>query len=243
MITVDHRGRLGNNMFQYAVVRSVAEKIGCNFHITPSTWKGKSLFNCDLGVADGSIERTFTELDGGKFNPLVFDVLDNTHLEGFWQSEKYFDREKVKEWFKPTVPSAVRQFQLEFPKHKYCYINVRGTDQHIPHLTLPEDYYIEARSTMLEFNQDLGFVVITDDINLAKDYFPDYPVFSNDRDTDFCLLNQATFMIGAISTFAWWAGYLNDCNVVVMPKRFYHYNIPDMGWGPRDIHTHKFIWI
>jgi hypothetical protein len=243
MITVDHGGRLGNNMFQYAIARSVAEKNGYNFYINPHVWIGGTLFDCPLGVSDGAIKRSIKELDDKRFNPDVFNIEDYTHLEGFWQCEQYFEREDVKIWFKPKYKQSVWNFQEIYPIGDYCYVNVRGTDQHIPHLTLPKKYYDEAMEIILGFNSKLKFVVITDDIALAQEYFPSFPVFSNDRDTDFCLFHSARFVIGSISTFVWWSTYLNDYNIVIMPKRFYHYNLPYMGWGSIGLRTHKFIWI
>lgn len=249
MITVSmtKAARLGNNLFQYAVLRSVAEKNGYNFYVDPDLWYGHDLFDCDLGKIDGRTVNDFIELPNQKFNPKIFNVSDYTCLRGYWQSEKYFKRDDVKEWFKPIEKQPVWDFRRRFPIGDYCYINVRGTDQRLYHMTLTKEYYDKAIDIMLNFNRYLRFVVITDDVELATEYFPSFPVFSNDRNTDFCLMNGAKYLIGAMSTFAWWAGYLNDYNVVIMPKYFYHNKTQGVegcsGYGPEDIHTHKFIWI
>lgn len=249
MITIEMTGkaRLANQMFMYAVTRSVAEKRGYNFYINHNTWLGGDLIKCDLGVKDGDIRHVFKDPDIEQaYNPDVFAVDDFTELRGYFQTEKYFSREKVKEWFqvRPPNPTAICDFHTEFPIREYCYINVRGTDQaQFGHLVLPQSYYDNARNIIMQFYHNVKFVVITDDPPLAKKYFPNYPVFCNDRDMDFCLLNSATFLIGAISTFAWWAGYLNDYNVVIMPKNFFGHNFNDSISRPTDIMTNKFIWI
>jgi hypothetical protein len=249
MVTVSmtRAARMCNQLFQYAMLRSVAEKNGYNFYIDPDLWYGHDLFDCDLGKKDGHITNDFHELPGQKFNPEVFNASDFTCFQGYWQSEKYFSRDDVKEWFKPIEKQSVWDFRRRFPVGDYCYINVRGTDQRLWHMTLPKEYYDDAIEIMLNFNRNLRFVVITDDVPLAEEYFPSLQVFSNDRDTDFCLLHGATYLIGAISTFAWWAGYLNDYNVCIFPKHFYHHKTQGVegcnGWGPMDIHTQKFIWI
>lgn len=247
MITVEMTGkaRLGNQLFMYALARSVAEKRGFNFYINHKTWLGGNLIKCDLGKIDGAIRHVYQDPDIEQaYNPAVFNVEDFTEFKGYFQTDKYFSREKVKEWFTVMYPHSVMDFHREFPAEEYCYINVRGTDQaQFGHLVLPQSFYDNARNIILQYNPNLKFVVLTDDVPLAKKYFPNYPVFSNDRDTDFCLFNSASFVIGAISTFVWWACYLNDNNVVIMPKNFFGHNFNDEISRPTDIMTDKFIWI
>ena len=251
MITVgmNSHSRLGNQMWGYAMLRSVAERNGYKWYYNPKEWLGHSLFDCDLGEKDGNIQQDFFELPGQQFNPEVFNVKDFTCLQGYWQSAKYFKREDVKEWFWIN-PSRVREC-LELSPYQFktntCFINVRGTDQKLPHLTLDMEYYETAMRIMRRFRGDMEFVVVTDDPEFGAKYFPSLLVLSNSRDVDFCLMRHANYVIGAISTFAWWACYLNDYNVAIFPKYFYHHKTQGVegcsGWGPMDIHTHKFIWI
>lgn len=236
--------RIGNQLFQYAVTRSVAERNGYNFYADPTYWLGGDMIKVDHGKDDGKIQYTWEDTPNQEFNPEVFAVKDFTLLKGYFQSEKYFKREDVKKWFQINYPQSAYDFMKHYPVSDYCYINVRGTDQaQFSHLILPEIYYTKAIATMLHFNDKLKFLVITDDEPLARSKFPNFPVFSNDRDTDFCLLNAAKFVIGAQSTFFWWAAYLNDFNIVIAPVRWFHYHYPDLGYGPADIHTNKFIWL
>jgi len=56
MIETIFMGRLGNNLFQYAVARTVAERSGYNFHIITDSHKWgvfSNLFNVSMGVRDG----------------------------------------------------------------------------------------------------------------------------------------------------------------------------------------------
>ena len=244
MIDVQLCGRLGNQMFEYAVARSVAEKNGYNFYIPPDLWLGDGLFTCDMGVKDGETTNWFHDKENQPFQPDIFNVPDFTNLIGFFQSEKYFNRDDVKKWFSYSITEKACDFVHEYPTNEYCYINVRGTDQaEYPHLVLPDSYYLQSISIMENFNPNLKFLVITDDIPLSKKYFPYFPVFSNDRDTDFCILGLGRFVISAISTFCWWACYLNDRNIVVAPRGWFASQLSDDLWQPQDIRTHKFIWI
>ena len=48
MITVELRGRLGNQLFQYSLCRVMSERLGGQYSISPE-WLGKGIFNCSLG--------------------------------------------------------------------------------------------------------------------------------------------------------------------------------------------------
>ena len=246
MITAHLAGRLGNQMFLYALVRTVAERGGYKFYLNPDEWLGGDLLSCDLGVKDGEPTNFVIDEPDQRFRPELLDSPDFTHFYGFFQTEKYFNRDKVKEWFKLEYPQETLDFLDRYPISEYCYINVRGTDQAADdrsYLILPPEYYKKAMDMMLVFNDRLKFVIITDDIPLAKFYFPDHDVYSNDRDTDFCLFNAARYVISGISTFVWWAAYLNDDNMVIAPRGWFASQKNATEWMPKDIKTNKFIWI
>ena len=100
MIGFDHLGnlgRLGNQMFEYAALRGIAEKHGYDICIPPSDHEGienyslHKCFNLDhipTGFIDNkrySMEETF------HFNNELFNTCqDNISLYGFFQSWKYF---------------------------------------------------------------------------------------------------------------------------------------------------------
>jgi len=244
MIDVQLQGRLANQLFQYALVRTVAERNGYEFHIPRETWLGGDLLKCSLGVEESTPTNWFHDRENQPFQPEAFNVPDFTQFIGFFQTEKYFEREKVKEWFRFDMTDGAKDFIGHYPAGEYCYMNIRGTDQaEFPHLILPKTYYTNAMSIMKRFNPDLRFLIITDDISLSKTYFPNVPIYSNDRDTDFCILNAGRFVVSAISTFCWWACYLNDYNIVIAPRGWFASQLNDNGWSPHDIRTHKFIWI
>ena len=100
MIGFDHLGnlgRLGNQMFEYAALRGIAEKHGYDICIPPSDHEGienyslHKCFNLDhipTGFIDNkrySMEETF------HFNNELFNTCqDNISLYGFFQSWRYF---------------------------------------------------------------------------------------------------------------------------------------------------------
>lgn len=239
--------RLGNQLFEYAVCRSVAERNGYQYGFTGNTWLGGKMIQCDMGIQPSQIivKHHFKDTPNQNYNPDIFNIQDFTEIEGYFQSDKYFNREDVKRWFKPTYPQSAYDFLAKYPIDKYGYINIRGTDQAVyPHLVLPREYYQRAMDIMLSYDNTLKFVIITDDIPLSKKTFPELDVYCNDRDTDFCVMNAAKYIIGGQSTFFWWAAYLNDNNIVVAPRGWFHYySYETIGFGAANINTEKFIWI
>ena len=96
-------GRLGNQMFQYAALRGIAAKNDYEFCIPPEdydhkdnyglfeTFKLKNVTPDNIGFVNGnSVQET-----GHEFIPDFFTVLpDNINLNGYFQTEKYFDHIK-----------------------------------------------------------------------------------------------------------------------------------------------------
>lgn len=126
MITTNLTGNLGNHMWQYAVCRTVAEKLGYDFGINPSPTydyhQGMDqmyFMNVDFGKPIENIQNTFYET--GTFfqgpgehvnitmmNQNIWDISDNTQILGhngspgaILQSEMYLEDngEIVKSWF------------------------------------------------------------------------------------------------------------------------------------------------
>lgn len=126
MITTNLTGNLGNHMWQYAVCRVIAEKLGYEWGINPSPshdyFGGKSqmyFMDVDFGKEVSGIERDFHEtwktydhVDSVNITMLdnsVYEIKDNTRLighngaaGGIYQSEDYLIERKrdILAWFK-----------------------------------------------------------------------------------------------------------------------------------------------
>ena len=86
MITVRKVGRTGNNMFQYAFSRLIAEK--SNLH-----------YNIDTSVTDSFPIDVTPYNNDGRFDLLTDDII---HFDGYYQDPRIYDanRELVKSFFK-----------------------------------------------------------------------------------------------------------------------------------------------
>ena len=118
------RGGLGNQLFQYAVARSLADQLGVNLGLDIREYSASSNFQMGLtnfnirailnpdGLIrhkkDGKILFALENLVGKhkhvyyepflSFDKNVLSKQDGTFLKGYWQSEKYFtDKNKIME--------------------------------------------------------------------------------------------------------------------------------------------------
>jgi hypothetical protein len=232
MITIELKGRLGNQMFQYSIARLIAENNGYNFYLTKEKNQNKQnisdYFNLDMGNADGLIRNIYIENGDQIYDPNLFNISDFTSLSGFFQTEKYFldHQEKIKDWFKIKKTNEVQEILNKYPIDEYCYIHFRGGDYKDMHnWSLPKKYYDDA---MKKISGNLKFLIITDDIKLASEFFPNIAIMSNDMMVDFALLYYSKFCIISNSSFSWWAAYLgrmkNKDLQIVLPKKYSNLN-------------------
>jgi len=232
---------MGNQMFRYALARTIAEMKGFNFYQNPKKWRGHGVLDIDFGKRDGVIKHTFHDTNQQEFNPKVFDMQDFTLLYGFFQSEKYFDHEKTRKWFK-----VIAEAPDIYDYNEYCFIHFRGGDYNIfpwSIYQLPNSYYELAMAKMLEINTNLKFVFVTDDKQEVARRFPEIPIVSSTTAKDFALLNKAKYVIISNSTYAWWAAWLNLDNTVVGPSGWTNYNMNKGVFSPADIKIERFNWV
>lgn len=234
---------LGNHLFQYCICRIIATKNNYNFFI-PYTGKLPSFFpNLNFGVEDGQIKNNFIEdMNNQTFNKSLFEIDDFTHLNGFFQSEKYFEgyESEIKKWFDIEPISSIDD--------NLCIIQIRGGDNRISPIAqqlkwvLPKNYYLDGIKKIKELNQSAIFKIITDDPELSSLYFPDIEIITNNTIDDFKILISAKYSIISASTFAWWGRWLSD-NFTVAPNNWLNYNNPHLGYYPQDIKSKKFTYI
>jgi hypothetical protein len=140
MITTELKGRLGNHLFQYVMCRVISDIKNYDYSI-PRNWLGLKLFkNADLGK--DYIKQNIVFREGiNKYNPEIFNIKDNTHIDGYWQSEKYFINYKndIKQWFK------IDMVKETYTNH--CVIHFRAQDDYLTkNYVLPIKYFIDAKN-------------------------------------------------------------------------------------------------
>jgi hypothetical protein len=245
MIVVRFRGRLGNQLFQYAFALATAKRFKTFFlidRINDSSFvKYFDIYNSQtvnklmlyffrrkiICIEDAS-EKLKTRID---------KLSNNTYYDGFFQSEIYFDNVKrlvikkfqVRKKYKEMFES---KFGELFFGHKiiaiHCrigdYVNAWNEEDYGSiDLILPEKYYKNALA-MIEDIQNYKIIIVTDDIEKATskfDFINDKIIVSEDEIIDFQILQNANKLIIANSTFSWWAAYLNHKNATVFAPQYW----------------------
>ena len=192
-------GRLGNQMFEFAALRGIAEKHGYDVCIPPKDHDGienYSLHKCFYldHIPTGFVEaEAYVQEEHFHFNEKIFEQCpDNVSLYGFFQSEKYFKHveEDIRKdfTFKDNWLNPCKEFREQLGEEviflhvrrgdpnladkrgfKWAYLNIQS--QH-PVQTL--EYYEKA---LAEFNDDLPVVVFSDSIDWCKEQ----DIFKSDR--------------------------------------------------------------
>ena len=251
MISAQLQGNLGNQLWQYAVCRGVAERLGVPFHI-PRAFQGHTLFPAlSLGEPQEDIETVFYENGHWhvqQYDPRVLrgDVIkDGTRLVGLFQSERYLwdiGRERLSQWFSTEgLPNTEHLTTLA----NTCIINFRGGDYvGKSEVFLPKTYFQRAVEYVKRVDSGVKFVVVTDDEKTARTFFPNYPIVTPGPALSFALVSHAPYLIIANSSFSWWASWLNDtARVVVAPRYWLRYNVSTGWWSPSDSLTMRFTYI
>lgn len=188
------KGRLGNQMFQYASLVGIAKNMGYDFCIpdhSKATWFDKEidgntvtvyhqlqhLFEMNyLGDRFGEIDGFEVELHQHEFCEELFNECpDNASLYGHFESYKYFENaeEEVRKdfTFKDEILSAATQFHKDKKTDNPVCISVRRGDyikfqDHHPPCT--ESYYKECIEIL---GNDRQYLITSDDIEWCKTIF------------------------------------------------------------------------
>lgn len=252
-LLIDHvevSGRLGNNLFQIALLIGLEKKYGYNYFIPQ--WKHSKDFkklryntNITLKPKKTYIEPSFKYTEIGSFGDILGDLID---FRGYFQSWKYFDfcRETILDSFSfnPEVIFQAKKYLKDNfldPSSVVC-MHLRRTDylskQHY-HTNLLEStsYYIEAMKIFKKENKK--FLIFSDDIEFCKRIFGGVEgVFfsENNEILDLCLMSLCSNFIIANSSFSWWGAYLSqDPNkFVIAPNKWFETNIDTSDLIPKE---------
>lgn len=235
MLTCNLMGGLGNKMFQMATAYSLSldNKDECVFEITQlanahqpiDSYVGNIFRFIKFGPT--SCNKTYQE---PFFHYSEIPYTNNLRLYGYFQSEKYFikNKEEILKLF------SIDEKGLTYLKQKYgkllnkktCSIHIRRGD----YLGLPEhhpvcdiEYYTQAIS---KFDKEVIFLIFSNDIEWCKKEFigPQFIFIENEKDyIDLWLMSLCKNNIIANSSFSWWGAWLNTNpdKIVITPKSWF----------------------
>jgi hypothetical protein len=278
MIVLVLKDGLGNQLFQYAAAKALASSLNTKLKLDISSYKYNTLREyslCHFMIEEefvSAFERlffkirlrlySFSGISGKKgqavkflqndfqYSSLIGQVKNNTWIEGYWQSEKYFQ----------SIAATLRkELVVKDNENPYCQLlllKIRSTNAVSIHVRRGDyvsdskvnnahgvctlDYYRQAVQIIKEQIKNPVFFIFSDEIDWVKQYLiisGDEVVYVEGKDNkdydELRLMFSCKHNIIANSSFSWWGAWLNTNpgKLVVAPQRWtqdgYYYN-PDI---------------
>ena len=246
-----HGQGMGNQLFAYVTTRILALRLGYDFGIkglqsagdSRVNKKGFYFMNLDYGkeVPDDLTRydeyRHALETDSWLRTDIrltdkgLLSIPDNHIIYGNFQSEDYFypEIDMVKEWLKVRI-----MYEHHDTNGKnICVLNFRGGDMiGNAGAFVPASYWHNAMQHMSEYNPNMEYCIVTDDVQTANRMLPDIPAYHVDVAWDYVAVKNARNVICTTSTFScfplWTSENLEMC---IAPKYWFHHNLSKGWWS------------
>lgn len=198
-----------------------------------------------IELFNGGRQKTHIRSKGVHFDPSILGLPDNVLLDGYWQSERYFQnivsviRSDFTLCSEPDgqnrdVMSALRRCNaISIHIRRGDYV----TDEKAAsrHGTCAVEYYKEAVKLTVERVDRPHFFVFSDDPEWVRKQFKiPYPMTLVDHNPDRAyedlrLMSLCSHHIIANSSFSWWGAWLNPHpdKIVIAPSRWFNSPIMD----------------
>lgn len=263
------QGGMGNQMFQYAMARAEAIRLGAELKLNINSFDKDSMRRYSLGLWKGVMAPEVSETaeivqeQGLPYNPEVLQkVTKDSMLVGYWQCEKYFHliRYLLLDEFVPKQPLTIRgQETLKHilrARERSVFLTIRRTDYTKTdfHGVLPLDYYRKALAIVAKFIDPIVFVFSDEPEWCEQNLRFPYTTFiagNYDRttkehlgreDEELWLMRHCHHAIMANSSYSWWGAWLGadrSGGLVIAPNQWFYKASED----PRDICPDRWLKI
>jgi hypothetical protein len=254
MISVDTRGRMGNQMFQLAFAHAASRRLGTRFVLGPGDlwssfttgpWASRAVrlsrkleFRLRYGADPADKVDVPNEADPAQ---VLAELRDGVAYGGFFQSERYFAgyEAEVRALFEIRAEHR-RAFSAAYGElGDYVCLHVRRGDylEWSGGRALPPSYYRDALAAVGDLER-YEVVVISDDIAAVTQELGDLPRVrfeANAPMIDFQLLTNASVVVASPSSFSWWGAWLNrhPASRILVPEHWFGF--PEGRELPRDV--------
>ena len=216
--------------------------------------KGKFWFWYNRLFADST---KYVREKGFNFEEKILILKSPLYLEGFWQTEKYFEEIKniIKKEFtlKNSLSNQSKLFEERINGTESISLHVRRgdyvSDKHTNewHGSCSLKYYNQAIKIISEKVKNPNFFIFSDDPDWIKEnIIPPFPTIylpgnTEHPEEDMHLMSRCKHNIVANSSFSWWGAWLNknENKIVIAPKQWF--NTPKI--DTRDILPESWIKI
>lgn len=257
-ITTNHQGGIGNVLFKLSASISLAIENNVEYKFSNEFIRQLDRDVVTNGYDDYRVYydnllrniKFINKLDGnyGIYKELHFNFQEipyrpgtNLLLEGYFQSERYFlkNKEKIISLFEPSIDIKNHIYDVIPDIGKCCSIHVRRGDyllkpQYHPQQSI--DFFKESSNIV---GQDKKFLIFSDDLDGIKenfDFIENKQFISLGKNyLDLYAMSLCENNIICNSTFSWWGAYLNKNKnkIVVSPKNWFgpsysHLNTDDL---------------
>lgn len=249
MLSFTSQGLLGNQLFQYASTRGIANHRGFDFGLPSAksnawmkdnqkifqqkvpdaklderAWEFQLNYACDLPFRQDRKPGYLLHERQFNFDKKLFDNCpDNVVLWGHFQTERYFRHigKEIKQELR-FRSGIVKKATTPIPTGAVALHVRRGTNTDF-HPELPLGYY---RRALKEFPTQ-PIVIFTN----APDWVRKQSLFQGERFTlsegmsnyaDLYLMTKCYGHITANSSYGWWGAWLAESNKVVAPKEYWY---------------------
>lgn len=212
-------GQLGNQMFQYAFLRSMAHRLGVKFYCPE--WTGDEIFllndDQERDYSPCNSKKQFIEPKGEPwFSEAALEISDETDVLGYFQSEKYFlGKDEIRKWytFREDI-TAVKDCYKDIDFERSVSISVRLGDYEYLRDLFPS-YTLKYYTNALKHIPDPEHILIfSDKPKLARKYFEKIDnqnliYIEKTSIEELYLISICRNNIITNSTFSWWGAWLN----------------------------------
>lgn len=244
-ITTKLQGGFANQMFQFAMGYHQAKLHCTELILDIGSFDGDGLRDFNLSLYPRI--RAFPTVKGSKMTvhengmpyneKLVQSIKDGDVLQGYWQTEKYFNKVEsgwtsrwdLQEIFQPAplTTEYLRKARIIKSTPGSTFLTVRRTDYAYKpyHGLMSQDYYREAIKILKRINREISIFVFSDEPEWCKkelDLGQDFQVFGTfpenrtvkghlgREDAELYLMSLCENAILANSSFSWWGAYLGE---------------------------------
>ena len=254
MIIVRIIGGAGNQLFQYSFGRYLSQLQDKELYLDFTQQIEKyghhefilDLYNINANIIRDKDERIkifntipfnrFRE-DQTKINKNIFITDGNIYLNGYWQSEKYFNRiediiRKEITLKHPINNKKYKDVESDILNSNSVAIHVRKKN-YLEHYSInfyvqyDESYYNKAIDIINDKIDAPELFIFSDDIEWCRqniDVDGNFVDLKQEGWKDMELMKQCKHFITANSTFSWWGAWLskNKNKIVITPKKWIH---------------------
>jgi hypothetical protein len=222
MVTINYKGRLGNNMFQYAVGRLIAAHNGLKLK---TEWNHPEFLEATKNPDGDEIDGRVIKIeDVGPINrtdcsnPLLTDYHNwQVNVNGFFQDAAFYNqyRDEIRGFWKlPAAPKNTEDLVIHLRLTDYWWYRNKSCVIH------PEWYY-----SIIKKEKYKKLYIVVEPHSTNKKYLSYFAQFkpvivSGTPKSDFEFMMSFDRIVCSNSTFAWWAAFLSTASKIWIHKQW-----------------------